>query len=564
MVTLRSRAAAVVLAAFALRSLVGAASLQAQVPVQASVDRSTVRVNESFTFVLRAEGTTGGEEPQTAPLAQQFDILNAMSSRRIGIVNARAAEVNEWQYQLMPKTAGEFTIPPLRIGNRQSNPVAVRVLALDPSATAAADVFMELTADPDVVYAQSQVLFTLRLYVGVTTGRATLTAPETTGVEAIVEKLGEDSSYTTTRGGRMFQVRERRYAIFPQQPGALTVGPVTYEAMVIPDRGFSRVQRFRSDVLDLTVQPAVAPPSSLAGAAWLPAQQVTLTENWSSETGSELAVGIPRTRTIVVEGVGLLDTQLPEIALESQPGVRQYADRPELAREITAEGFKSRRSVSYAVIAQTAGDITLAGVKLPWWNVNTQRWEVAELPPRPLHVAPSTEAAEASPDATAAEEPAAAPASATREGSSYWPLVTAVIALAWLATLALWWRSRTSRPRKPSPTAAAKTDAKPALRKILRDLSSACAVSDPAAARNALLSYADVRFAPSSPRSLGALAALLSEPVAREVLALEAHIYGAAAGAWRGDGLKAVLAELESGVGAPESAAAEPLLPLYR
>ena len=559
MVTLRRRAAAVALVAFAL--LLGAASLQAQEPVQASVDRTTVRVNESFTFVLRAEGTTGGEEPQTAPLAQQFDILNAMSSRRIGIVNARAAEVNEWQYQLMPKTAGDFTIPPLRIGNRQSNPVAVRVLALDPSATAAADVFMELTAEPDVVYAQSQVLFTLRLYVGVTTGRATLTAPETTGVEAIVEKLGEDSSYTTTRGGRMFQVRERRYAIFPQQPGALTVGPVTYEAMVIPDRGFSRVQRFRSDVLDLTVQPAVAPPSSLEGAAWLPAQHVALTEQWS-EPDSDLAVGIPRTRTIVVEGVGLLDTQLPEIALESQPGVRQYADRPELAREITAAGFKSRRSVSYAVIAQTAGDITLAGVKLPWWNVNTQRWEVAELPPRSLRVAPSTEAAAASPDA--AEEPAAAPApAATREGASYWPWVTAAFALAWLATAALWWRARTRRPRTPSP-AAAKADAKPALRKILRDLSSACAVSDPAAARNALLSYADVRFAPSSPRSLGALAALLKEPVASEVLALEAHIYGAAAGAWRGDGLKAVLAELESGAGAPEAATAEPLLPLYR
>jgi hypothetical protein len=556
-VTLRRRA---VTAAFAL--LVGAASLQAQEPpVQASVDRTTVRVNESFTFVLRAEGTTGGE-PETAPLAAQFDILNAMSSRRIGIVNARAAEVNEWQYQLMPKSAGDFTIPPLRVGIRQSNPVAMRVLALDPAATAAADVFMELTAEPDVVYAQSQVLFTLRLYVGVTTGRATLTAPETMGVEAIVEKLGEDSSYTTTRGGRMFNVRERRYAIFPQQPGALTIGPVTYEAMVIPDRGFSRVQRFRSDVLDLTVQPAVAPPSALAGAAWLPALKVTLTDQWS-EPDSELAVGIPRTRTIVVEGVGLLDTQLPEIPLESQPGVRQYADRPELAREITAEGFKSRRSVSYAVIAQTPGDITLAGVKLPWWNVTTQRWEVAELPPRSLRVAPSTDAAAALP--AVAEEAAVAPnPTATREGSSYWPWVTAVFALAWLATVALWWRARARRPRAPSPGAAPKTDAKPALRKILRDLSSACAVSDPAAARNALLSYAEARFAPSSPRSLGALAALLKEPVAREVLALEAHIYGAAAGPWRGDGLKAVLVELESGAGAPEPAAAEPLLPLYR
>ena len=169
--------------------------------------------------MLRAEGAVRGE-PETAPLAAQFDILNAMSSRRIGIVNARATEVNEWQYQLMPKSAGDFTIPPLRIGDRQSNAGQRARAGAGSTASAAADIFMELTAEPDVVYAQSQVLFTLRLYVGVSTGRATLTAPETTGVEAIVEKLGEDSNYQTTRGGRNFVVRERRYAIFPQQAGA--------------------------------------------------------------------------------------------------------------------------------------------------------------------------------------------------------------------------------------------------------------------------------------------------------------------------------------------------------
>ena len=558
MVTCRRRVVAAVLAAFAL--LAGAPSVLAQDPVQASVDRASVRTNESFTFVLRAEGPVRGE-PETAPLAAQFDILNATSSRRMTIVNARAAEVNEWQYQLMPKSAGDFTIPSLRLGDRLSNSVNVRVLQPDPSATAAGDVFMELTAEPDIVYAQSQVLFTLRLYVAVTTGRATLTAPETTGVEAIVEKLGEDSAYTTTRGGRSFNVRERRYAVFPQQPGSLTIGPVTFEAMVIPDRGFSRVQRFRSDVLTVDVQPAVAPPSSLEGAAWLPAQKVTLTEQWS-DPKSDVAVGIPRTRTIVVEGVGLLETQLPDISLEPQPGVRQYADQPELEREVTAQGHKSRRSVSYAVIAQTPGDVTLAGVRLPWWNVTTQRWEVAELPPRALHVAPTADAAEPLP--AVADEAAVAPdPKAARERSSYWPWLAGLLAAGWLATLALWWRARTRGPRA-SPHAASKTDAKPALRKILRDLRSACALSDAAAARNALLDYADARFTPAPPRSLGALAARLPDSVAHEVLALEAHIYGAAAGAWRGEGLTAVLGELESAAGPPEPAAAEPLLPLYR
>ena len=557
MVILR-RVVTAALAVFA--TLGGAVSLDAQQqPVQATVDRATVRVNESFMYVLRAEGPVRGE-PETAPLAAQFDVLNVMSSRRASILNARATEINEWQYQLMPKSAGDFAIPALRIGDRLSNSVNVRVLPLDSASTAAADVFMELTAEPDVVYAQSQVLFTLRLYYAVVTGRATLTAPEATGVEAIVEKLGEDNAYTTTRGGRTFTVRERRYAIFPQQPGSLTIGPVTFEAMVIPDRGFSRVQRFRSDVLQLDVQPAVAPPAALAGAAWLPAQQVTLTEQWS-DAGSELAVGVPRTRTIVVEGVGLLETQLPDIPLEAQPGVRQYADQPELAREVTAEGLKSRRSVSYAVIAQTPGETTLAGVRLPWWNVTTQRWEVAELPPRSLRVTPAADAATPPPSV---EQAAAAPVPAdARLGTSYWPWLSGTLAAAWLVTVALWWRARTRPSRAPAPAAARKTAEKPALRKILRDLGAACAVNDAAAARTALLSYADVRFAPNPPRSLGALAALLQEPVAREVLALEAHIYGAAAGPWRGDGLEAVVRDLETAE-APERAAAEPLLPLYR
>jgi hypothetical protein len=537
----------------------------AQAPIQASVDRPVVRDNESFTYVLRAEGPVRGE-PEDAALAAQFDVLNRSSSRRVGIVNGRTSEVSEWQYQLMPKAAGEFTIPSLRIGDRQSNAVPVRVLAPEPSSeSAAADIFMELDAEPKTLYAQSQVLFTLRLFIGVSTGRATLTAPETSGVEAIVEKLGEDAQYQASRGGRNFVVRERRYAVFPQSAGMLTIGPVTFEAMVIPDRGFSRVQRFRSEALALEVLPAVAPPPDLAGAAWLPAQRVTLTEQWS-DGGDELTVGIPSTRTIIVEGAGLLETQLPDISVPTQTGVRQYADQPELEREIASAGLLSRRRVSYAVIAQSEGEVTLPGVRLPWWNVVDQRWEVAELPERTVRVAPSGESVAADPPAAPAPT-AAAPTIDDAQARSLWPLASALLALGWLVTMALWWRSRSgARPPRPSPAGApaAVSTPRPAARKILRDLESACVVGDPAAARRALLAFAETRFTESPPRSLGALAALLPDNAAREVLTLEAHIYGAGSGAWRGEALLATLAELEKAGEAPDAGPVDPLAPLYR
>jgi len=48
----------------------------------ASVDRSTIRENESFTYVLRAEGRIAGE-PDVSALEQDFDVLNRSTSARI-------------------------------------------------------------------------------------------------------------------------------------------------------------------------------------------------------------------------------------------------------------------------------------------------------------------------------------------------------------------------------------------------------------------------------------------------------------------------------------------------
>jgi hypothetical protein len=557
------------LAACAVRMLCAVAvaaalQLHAQDAVlQASVDRAAVRDNESFTYTIRAEGSVRGE-PEMGAVAQQFDVLGSSSEKRIGIINGRTSQVTTWTYQLMPKRAGEFTLPPVRVDTHQTNPVTVRVTAPDTSSSAPSDIFMELDAQPSTAYAQSQVIFTLRLFVGVATGRATLTQPEVTGGEAIVEKLGEDTQYQTDRGGRNFLVRERRYAIFPQAAGTITIGPATFEAMVIPDRGFSRVQRFRSGSLDVTVQPAVPPPAELAGAAWLPARSVELSERWNDDS-IELPVGIPRTREITIDADGVLETQLPDFTLTQLAGIRQYADQPELARELTPDGFRARRRVAMAVIAQTPGDVTLPKIELPWFNVGTQSWEVASLPERTLRVTPSSEMAPALP----ASEPTTSAVPAEAPAGKLWPGVSAVLGLGWLVTALLWWRS--ARSPGAAAAGAARTAArarsaerKPNERKLLRSAQAACAAGDADAARRALLEWAEARFPAAPPRSLGALASELSGSVAQETLDLEAHIYGAAREQWDGRALSAALAELDSARDAGNTGKEEPLLPLYR
>ena len=279
------------------------------------------------------------------------------------------------------------------------------------------------------MYVQSQVVVTLRLFIGVSTGRATLTQPEIAGGEAIVEKLGEDSHYSADRGGRSFIVRERRYAIFPQQAGTLTVGPATFEAMVIPDRGFSRVSRFRSSTLELAVQPAVPPPAvarerrMAACAAHRAQREVERRFGQSHRRDSAHAPGHDRGGRVARDATA-------GARAAAAAGIRQYADQPELSHDVTPEGFKSKRAVSMAVIAQTPGSITLPKLELPWWNVKTQAWEIASLPERTFTVAPSAESCRGC--AAAESAPAVAQAAAPR--STFWPIASAVLAIGWLAT----------------------------------------------------------------------------------------------------------------------------------
>jgi hypothetical protein len=217
--------------------------------------------------------------------------------------------------------------------------------------------------------------------------------------------------------------------------------------------------------------------------------------------------------------------------------------------------------VGFAVIAQQPGELTLAGVRVPWWNVTAQRWEVAELPPRPLTIKPSTEVA----PAEAAAAPTATTTPVAPSTRSWWPVASAVLAAAgWLAALVIWWRTRGERAKASEQSRQAAVQKPQRLRRILRDLDSACAVGDADAARRSLLAYAETKFGAAAPRSLGALAAVLPEAVGREVLTLEAGIYGATAQDWQGEGLRAALPELEKLDQAGPQAKDEPLLPLYR
>ena len=527
------------------------------VALRATVDRSTVRENESFTYVLMVQGQVR-DEPDVSLLTADFEILQRSRNTNIQILGGRTSQTTEWRYQLMPRSSGSFTLPPAQLAGALSNPVELQILPALAS-DAPGDIFLEVEISPATAYVQSQVIYTQRLYRAVNTGRSSLTPPDVTGGESIVVPLGEDREYQTVRDDRTFIVLERRYAVFPQVAGELTIQPMVFEAVVITASGFSSLQRFQSEPVSLSVLPAVAPPPELAGAAWLPASGVMIEQRWSGDPETFTA-GIPQTRTLRVEVDGVLETQIPDLALFQTDSLRQYADQPELARESGADGTRAVRTERFAVIAQAVGALTIPAVELPWFNVDSREWEVARIEPRQVAVLPSREpGAELAEPVTAG----AAPVESAPTGPRVWQGISAVLLAAWILTLALWWRGGRARRSAVRPQSQAEAP-KVSGRRLLRQLRAACDTNDAGLARRRLITWGTVRFG-EEPKSLGGLAAMLPADLAAAIADLERSLYGPGPPAWNGRALRAALAQADAvkRSGAAKGGGRE-LLPLYR
>ena len=528
------------------------------VVLRASVDRTTIRENESFTYVLAVQGQVR-DEPDVSLLTANFEVLQRSRNTSIQMLGGRTSQVTEWRFQLMPRRSGTFTLPPVELAGELSNPVELQILpAL--AGDAPGDIFLEVEISPATAYVQSQVIYTQRLNRAVSTGRSSLTPPDVTGGETIVVPLGEDREYQTVRDDRTFIVLERRYAVFPQVAGELTIQPMVFEAVVITASGFSSLQRFRSEPVGLSVLPAVAPPPELAGAAWLPASQVEIEQRWSGDP-EEFTAGIPQTRTLRVEVEGVLETQIPDLSLFETDSLQQYADQPELARESSADGTRAVRTERFAVIAQTAGALTIPAVELPWFSVVSREWEVARIEPREVTVLPSREpGAEIAPAPT----PEAPPVESVRTGNRLWQGISAALLAAWMLTLLVWWQSGRVKRAAASRQPAAEAPGRVSERRLLRQLRAACSVNDAGRARRLLLDWGAARFG-EEPTSLGRLAAMLPADLAAAVGELERSLYGPDSPDWNGRVLRDALAQADAVTRSGAATEGErELLPLYR
>ena len=507
----------------------------AHAAVIASVDRANVELNESFTLKVTVD-TAIDVEPDASALAEDFVVGTRSQLSNTTIVNGQISRSRTWTYVLMAKREGNLTIPPIRIGSEQSEPVPITVTPPSTNLPGEADIFVTTEVDHTDSYVQAQILYRVKVYRAVATRQPRLSEPSIGGVEVLVETAGEERSYESILNGKAYNVVERVYALFPQESGSISIAPARFEARVLRNGRISGRKIFESQPIQVSVNPIPPPPDEFPDAVWFPAKSVTLTQDWSREPGS-LPAGEPITRHISVTAVGQLSTQIPVLEPATSPNVKIYPDKPEFRDMAEAAGIRAIRRDQYAMIGVSAGEVELPAVELPWWNIDVGEWQVASLPGSSLTILPSAAALPLQPEPVeAAEEETSAPATEMQVVYvDFWRYISAGLAGVWVITLIAWWWSRrpaTREPKEPAPPPIYKQQAK-----FLKAARKAAQAGDADGIKSNLLSWGRLEWPGDAPRSVGEMANRVSIPLSTQLQAMCSASYGPGEEAWNGEEL---------------------------
>ncbi|CCK75762.1 MAG: protein BatD [Oleispira antarctica] len=468
----------------------------------ATVDRKAITENDSFRLFLRYDEQVAFGQPDLTVLKKDFRVLNQQRSNQFRSMNGKTVSFTEWTLMLSPIRTGTLIIPAVEFDGQYSQEIEVTVneLAQSVKDQIAKEFFFDIEVDNLNTYVQAQVIYTEKLYYSVNHEDATLSEFKVT--DAHVMQLGEVRQYNTNINGQRMGVYERRFAIFAEESGEMVIPGQKFSANIV--NSYNRWSRGRpvtviAEPIRINVK---STPASYPQAPWLPSPQITISDRWSKPY-NEWQVGEPVTRTISINARGLSGSQLPELNLPTVEGLKYYPDQSEHNDKTDTQGIEGFLQQSLAIVPTQSGRVTIPEMRVPWWNVETNRLEYAILPTHTVTVAAPENALKMDSSQstnTPLNTELNASADSTmmnNQNSGYWIAATLFLLLTNIISAFLLWR----RSGKPIEKEINKTTV--SSKETLKQIKKACQKNDPLLIRENLKEWSQQEFGISSLEELG-------------------------------------------------------------
>jgi len=389
---------------------------------QSEVDRNQVEPGEVFVYQVTLNVADNQVDNYRAPDFKGFKVVrgsqvpNRQMQMQISGGGTFVQNSLSWSYQLTPAPGGKgvVTIAPARVQvdgrEMRSNPVSVRIGAgappppaaappgapaatassgsgVPPMSSAPAGSFIRVVADKTRVFVGQQVTVGWYLYLTQRVDKYdTITEPRTDAfwTEELVS-VNQRNRLSQTQemvGGRPYLVALLfKKALFPLQPGKLTISPMEAEIAQVDFFGASvRSQRLKAEptVIEAVPLPRQGQPPGFEAAN---VGKLALEARADRPT---VSVGEAVTLTLQIKGQGnIRNVQVPK--LPKLDGWKGY-DPKVTVNVDPGEPISGSKTIEYLLLPDRAGTTMIPSFEIAYFDPEAQRYETAKSEPVRLEV----------------------------------------------------------------------------------------------------------------------------------------------------------------------------------
>ncbi len=519
----------------------------AQASLTSTVDRNIITDVDLIKLTVRAADRAIDDKIDFSALEQDFEIVSEHMNRNqsLSIVNGQTKRVvyEDYVFTLQPKRLGTLFIPVFKAGNHRTDPITIRVQqqTANQRDQMRQFVFFETSVDTNETYVQGQIIYSVKLFYTEAIGGDFPQAPSLP--DTVVETIENENRYESIVGGKRYYVLEKRYALFPQRSGELVIPRERFVGTRGRGGVFSQRQRV-SAVSDSHTVNVRTIPDAFSGDAWIPAKALGVREAWTEQPPT-FRVGEPVNRQLAISAIGLSSTLLPELGEMEIDGAKVYADPPATENRVSAEGITALQVTTVGIVPTQEGELTLPEIRIPWWNTQTNREEVAVIESATYKVLPATGDTATAPTVTVPASELSAPTVIQEPANPYWQWAAIAFGLLWLLTAWQWMLLR-GQVRELASAQEAKFEAitfsDPDESRQFAELKKACTRNRAEDAHRQLFLWAKARYPEvQSNVDLGRRHPSLAD----EIRTLESHLYAQAdSSTWRGATLQKLVSDL--------------------
>lgn len=376
----------------------------AQLIISAQVDKETVALDDQVILTVTVSGPQASLPDPRLPELPNFSVYSSGRSQSISIVNGRMSATTAHSFVLVPRAVGKGIIGPITAASdgdaSQTKPITVQVLppggraqapapqrgrpaagrpSLQETSGGGPDVFLTAELDRKKAYVNEQVTLSVKFYTAVPLlGNPEYTAPALSGF--LPEDLPPLRHDRITLKGRTYGVTEIKTALFPIQPGRLSIGAARARCQIQQDlsvdpfasdffeRFFSqglaagKTVEIASDPLLLQVEPLPesGKPSDFEGAVG--SFSVSLKAD-----KARLKVGEALNLSVAVEGRGNLKA-LGGLTLPELPSWRLYEPVSAVNLEKKNDIVQGSKTFNILAVPRASGELEIPPFSLSYFD----------------------------------------------------------------------------------------------------------------------------------------------------------------------------------------------------